>query len=30
MSNFKIIRKGYSQIEVDEYISRLVNDYETK
>ena len=30
MTNFKIIRRGYSQIEVDEYISRLKNDYETK
>lgn len=30
MSNFKIVRKGYSQIEVDEYISKLINSYETK
>lgn len=30
MANFKIIRKGYSQIEVDSYIDRLINDYETR
>ncbi len=30
MSNFKIIKKGYSQLEVDSYIERLKNDYETK
>ncbi len=30
MSNFKIVRKGYSQIEVDEYISKIINDYETR
>lgn len=29
MRNFRIVKKGYSQVEVDEYISRLVNDYET-
>ena len=30
MGNFKIIKKGYSQLEVDSYIERLINDYETK
>ena len=30
MSNFKIIKKGYSQLEVDSYIERLKNDYEAK
>ncbi len=30
MGNFKIIKKGYSQLEVDSYIERLKNDYETK
>ena len=28
MSNFKIVKKGYSQLEVDSYIERLKNDYE--
>ena len=30
MGNFKIIKKGYSQLEVDSYIERLKNDYESK
>lgn len=30
MSNFKIIKKGYSQLEVDSYIERLKNDYESR
>jgi len=30
MNNFTIIKRGYSQLEVDNYISRLKNDYETK
>ena len=30
MSNFKIIKKGYSQLEVDSYIERLVYDYESR
>ena len=30
MMNFKIVKKGYSQIEVDEYLARLINDYETR
>ena len=30
MSNFKIIKKGYSQLEVDSYIEKLKNDYESK
>ena len=30
MANFKIIKKGYSQLEVDSYIERLKNDYESK
>ncbi len=30
MGNFKIIKKGYSQLEVDSYIDRLKNDYETR
>ena len=30
MGNFKIIKKGYSQLEVDSYIERLKNDYESR
>ena len=30
MSSFKIIKRGYSQLEVDSYIERLKNDYESK
>lgn len=30
MANFKIIKKGYSQLEVDSYIERLVYDYESR
>lgn len=30
MSNFKIVKKGYSQLEVDSYIERLKEDYEAK
>lgn len=30
MNNFKIIKKGYSQLEVDSYIDRLVYDYESR
>lgn len=30
MSNFKIVKKGYSQLEVDSYIERLKNDYESR
>lgn len=30
MNNFTIIKRGYSQLEVDNYISRIKNDYETK
>jgi len=30
MGKFKIIKMGYSQIEVDNYIEQLINDYETK
>lgn len=30
MNNFTIIKRGYSQLEVDGYIARLKNDYETK
>ena len=30
MSNFKIIKKGYSQLEVDSYIERLKADYESR
>ena len=30
MSSFKIIKKGYSQLEVDSYIERLRNDYEAR
>ena len=30
MSNFKIIKKGYSQLEVDSYIAKLKNDYESR
>lgn len=30
MSNFKIIKKGYSQLEVDSYIEKLKNDYESR
>ena len=30
MGNFKIVKKGYSQLEVDSYIERLKNDYESR
>ena len=30
MGNFKIIKKGYSQLEVDSYIERLKNDYDSR
>lgn len=30
MGNFKIIKKGYSQLEVDSYIEKLKNDYESR
>jgi len=30
VGNFKIIKKGYSQLEVDNYIERLKADYESK
>ena len=30
MNNFTIIKRGYSQLEVDNYINRIKNDYETK
>ncbi len=30
MSSFKIVKKGYSQLEVDSYIERLRNDYESR
>ncbi len=30
MSSFKIVKKGYSQLEVDSYIERLKNDYESR
>ncbi len=30
MSNFKIIKKGYSQLEVDSYIEKLKGDYEAR
>ncbi len=30
MNNFKIIKKGYSQLEVDSYIEKLKEDYEAR
>ena len=30
MSGFKIIKRGYSQLEVDSYIEKLKNDYEAR
>ncbi len=30
MANFKIVKKGYSQLEVDSYIERLAYDYESR
>ena len=30
MGNFKIVKKGYSQLEVDSYIERLKYDYEAR
>lgn len=30
MSSFKIVKKGYSQLEVDSFIERMKNDYESR
>lgn len=30
MSSFKIVKKGYSQLEVDSFIERMKNDYEAR
>ena len=30
MNNFKIVKKGYSQLEVDSYIEKLKEDYESR